>query len=380
MNPLTTILNQSNAYMLLLGAFAFAVAVQLFYYLFYFLRLSFYKVKTNETNNPPVSVIICARNELKNLKSFLHLVLEQDYPKYQVIVVNDCSWDESEKYLEELSEKYNHLKVVTIQEQERYQHGKKFALTLGIKSAQYEHLLLTDADCMPAGKNWISLIMQGYIKDSAQIIIGYGAYIKQPSLINKWIRFDTAFNAVHYLSFALSGNAYMGVGRNLSYLRSLFFANKGFARHQHILSGDDDLFVNETANSKNTVVQLHPESITYSQPKNGFGEWFRQKRRHFSTSKLYKTKDKWRLGFFYFSQGLCYITLAALLIIQFKIEYVVAAFGLRLAIQMAIFGSCLKKLKEGDLIWLIPIGDLFITLWYPVIAISNRFVKNKTWK
>ncbi|HNG85347.1 MAG TPA: glycosyltransferase, partial [Bacteroidia bacterium] len=158
---------------------------------------------------PPVSIIICARNELKNLKANLQRVLEQDYPRYQVIVVNDCSWDESEKYLEELSATYKHLKIVSIKEQERYQHGKKFALTIGIKSALFDHLLLIDADCYPASNQWMRLMMQPY-KQQTRIVIGYGAYIKSSSILNRWVRFDTAFNAMQYLSFALSGNPYMG--------------------------------------------------------------------------------------------------------------------------------------------------------------------------
>jgi len=147
---------------------------------------------------PPVSIIICARNELKNLKANLQQVLEQDYSRFQVIVVNDCSWDESQKYLEELSVTYTHLKVVSIKEQERYQHGKKFALTIGIKSALYDHLLLIDADCYPASNQWMRLMMQRY-KQKTRIVIGYGAYIKTSSILNQWIRFDTAFNAIQYL-------------------------------------------------------------------------------------------------------------------------------------------------------------------------------------
>jgi cellulose synthase/poly-beta-1,6-N-acetylglucosamine synthase-like glycosyltransferase len=362
-------------------AFLFVICffIQLYYYLLVFIRLSFYKYKEGEKKQPPVSVIICARNELKNLKINLPLILEQDYPSFQVIVVNDCSWDESEKFLEEMAGHHANLKIVTIKEQERYEHGKKFALTLGIKSAGHEILLMTDADCFPGSKNWISEMMNAY-HENTQIVIGYGAYIKQKSLINTWVRFDTAFNAMQYFSYALGRNTYMGVGRNLSYTRSLFFGNKGFASHQHIMSGDDDLFINETANSSNANVCLQHEAFTYSHPKTNFKDWFRQKKRHISAGKLYKFKHKFSLGLFLASQILFYVLLIALLIIKFKIVWLAACYGLRLVIQLFIFGSCLKKLKEADLILLLPVYDVMIVLIYPALAFSNFFFKNKTWK
>lgn len=373
------LLTIENIGRVIFGIFAFCVAVQLGYFLIRFTRLAFFKEKSAERKPPPVSIIICARNELQNLKEYLHQVLEQDYPEFQVIVVNDCSWDESEKYLEELEEKHRHLKVVTLAEQERYQHGKKFALAIGIKSALHEHLLLTDADCYPQSNQWIKQMMSGYQQET-QIVVGYGAYIKQKSVINSWVRFDTAFNAMQYLSFAIARRPYMGVGRNLSYTKSLFFKNKGFASHQHIMSGDDDLFINETANASNTEVCLSSGSFTFSQPKTNFVDWFKQKKRHVSASKLYKSKHKFALGLFFTTHIFLYISLIALLIIKFKIVWVVSAYGLRLVTQLFIFGKCLQRLKETDLIWLIPVYDLMIAIVYPFIALSNLVIKNKTWK
>ncbi|HKR04811.1 MAG TPA: glycosyltransferase [Bacteroidia bacterium] len=372
-------MNVEIAGKILLALFSVFFLVQLIYYLFIFSKLAFFKKQPAVSKNDPVSVIICARNELKNLRNNLPLILDQDYPDYQVIVVNDCSWDDSGKALEEYEDAYPHLKVVTIQEQERYKHGKKFALSLGIKAAVNEILLFTDADCRPAGKNWLREMTKNTseIKD---IVIGYGAYEKTSGLLNKWIRFDTVFNAIQYLSSAISGNAYMGVGRNLCYKRSLFFKNKGFANHYHILSGDDDLFVNETATSKNVSVEITPESFTLSKPKESFIAWLNQKKRHISTGNFYKPKHKFMLGVFYFSHIFFYLTLIALIILKVKPEIVISVFILRLLIQLFIFGKSMQRLKELDILWLAPIFDFCIILIYPILAISNLFIKNKKWK
>lgn len=356
-----------------------ALAVQLFHYLILFSRLSFYRVPVRQSVTEPVTVIICARNELRNLKENLESVLNQDYPDFQVVVVNDCSWDESGKYLEEIQPLYPRLKIVTINEQEKYRHGKKFALSLGIKAAAHELLLLTDADCRPMSKDWIRTMVSGY-KPSTDIIIGYGAYRKEPGLLNKWVRMDTVFNAVQFLSAALRGNAYMGVGRNLSYKKSLFFKNKGFASHNHIMSGDDDLFINETARNDNTVVELQPASFTGSSARKTFGGWLKQKKRHMSTGTFYQTGHKMMIGSFFLSQFLFYATLVTLLIAGFQPEWVLSAFGLRLLVQLTIFGTSMKKLGEFDIIWMLPVFDIIIVLLYPSLSISNLLFKDKTWR
>lgn len=364
---------------ILLALFSVFLFIQLIYYVFIFSRLAFYNHRNTNASTPPVSVVICARNETKNIRNFLHLVLEQDYPNYQVVVVNDCSWDDTGKALDEFEDAYKNLKVVTLLEQERYKHGKKFALSLGIKAAEHEILLLTDADCRPAGKNWLREMTKN-ITAEKEVVIGYGAYEKASGFINRWIRFDTVFNAIQYLSCAIGGNAYMGTGRNLCYKKSLFFKNKGFASHSHVLSGDDDLFINQVATAKNTVVEINSDAFTYSKAKESFSTWFKQKKRHMSTGSHYKAKHQFMLGLFFFSQIFFYLTLAALLILKVKMEIVISAYALRLLIQLIVFGKGMQRLKELDLLWLTPLFDILIVLFYPILATSNLFIKNKTWK
>ncbi len=358
---------------------ATALLVQLYYYLLVFSKLAFYKGHQSGSVKEPVSVIICARNELKNLKENLSFVLDQDYPEFQVIVVNDCSWDESGEYLEEIQPLYKNLKVVTLNEQEKYRHGKKFALSLGIKAASYELLLMTDADCRPASRNWISEMISGY-QPATEIVIGYGAYRKTSGLLNKWIRMDTVFNAVQFLSAAVRNKTYMGVGRNLSYKKALFFKNKGFASHSHVMSGDDDLFVNQTANQSNTSVVLHPDSFTVSIARDTFVSWLQQKKRHMSTGKYYKSNHKMMIGAFFLSHFLFYLALIAMAMIGCKWEIILGVVLVRLLIQMIIFGNCMKKLGEFDILWMVPFFDIIVLFLYPSLSISNLLFKDKTWK
>lgn len=363
-----------------LAVLGLTLLIQLYYILVEFSGVGFgNESKIQSDIVEPVSVIICARNELKNLRAFLPSVLEQDYPEYQVVVVNDCSWDESAKYLEEMEDAHPLLKVITLKEQEKYQHGKKFALTLGIKGAKYERLLFTDADCKPVGNQWIKNMVQR-LQGDKELVVGYGAYTKESGLLNRWIRFDTAQNALLYLTRAKRGKAYMGVGRNLAYVKSLFFKNKGFASHYHLMSGDDDLFVNETANKKNIVVELSPESFTYSKPKTSFSHWIYQKKRHMSTGKYYKGRDRRLIGVYFISQSLFWISVIAALILKLNWQIVVAMVLTRLIVQMIVYWRGFKKLGETDLLILTPLFDLMIAFIYPLLAVSNIFIKTKSWK
>src|SRR5690606_34092381 len=163
-------------------------------------------------------------------------------------------------------------------------HGKKFALSLGIKAAQYEHLVFTDADCVPESSDWLTH-MAGAFSGGKEIVLGYSPYLRRAGMLNALIRFETFHTAMSYLSYALKGKPYMGVGRNMAYTKSLFFRGKGFASHMHIASGDDDLFVNQNATPHNTTICIHPEAHVWSEPKTTFSAYARQKTRHAGASK-----------------------------------------------------------------------------------------------
>lgn len=359
--------------------YGFALLVQLWYYLGYFSRLAFYKKRELPTNTPPVSIIICARNEDHNIVEFLPHIFEQEYPEFEVVVVNDCSFDNTGDILKEFAKKHSNLKIVTIKQDDYYSHGKKVALMMGIKGATHEHLLLTDADCKPNSKDWVHNMMQHFTTET-EIVLGYGGYEKQTGFLNKIIRFDTFMIALNFLSFALAGKTYMGTGRNLAYKKSLFFKMKGFASHYHIQSGDDDLFVNEAATKQNSKIEISIDSHTISRVKKTYKDWFRQKRRHVTTFKHYNAASKFRLGMISFSQYLFFASFIALMIVQFNLIIVLLLFLVRLSIQLIIFNKSMKQLAEKDLLVISPLIELMLLVIYPMIALSNLTGKKNNWK
>jgi glycosyltransferase involved in cell wall biosynthesis len=358
--------------------FAFAF-IQLLYFLIFFLRLARFRDTGKGSREPGVSVVICAHNEYYNLKANLPLILQQDYPEYEVLVVNHASDDETVYLLSDLQREYPRLKSISIREDLNFFSGKKFPLSIGIRSAKYERILLTDADCKPASSGWIRSMQSAY-SENTKIVLGYSPYQRSGGILNRLIRFDTAHIASQYLSFALAGLPYMGVGRNLSYNRSLFYDNKGFISHYRISSGDDDLFINRVAKASNTAVCLNPGSFVFTEPKKRFGQWITQKRRHVSTSVHYRFIHKFLLGLYAFSQAGFWVMFILMLSLNFSLFPVLAVFCLRTALQLSVLAGCFRKLGEKDLILFIPLLEILILLINACIGAANIIRRPSRWK
>jgi glycosyltransferase involved in cell wall biosynthesis len=359
---------------ILLAFFLLAFLFQMGTYLFVYLRLPLYKSRKKESPTPGISIIVCAKNEEENLQNFLPGILQQDYPEFEVVVVNDSSTDNSEQLLMQLAAQFKQLRYTSIPADNSVMRGKKLAVTIGLKSAKYDHVLLTDADCYPVSDKWLQKMASNFTGDK-KIILGYGGYERRKGLLNTLIRYETTFTAIQYLSYAIKGRPYMGVGRNLAYEKSLFFDNKGFARHYHLISGDDDLFVNENATGKNCAVEFSSESHTRSLPETTYGGWILQKKRHLSAGGHYRTGSRIRLGSEWISRIILYSTLIWICTSTPWRVPVAALFVLLLLTRLIVFKMGMRRLDEKYL--LLP--SLLFDPVFPVILgfiwLSSRFKK-----
>jgi cellulose synthase/poly-beta-1,6-N-acetylglucosamine synthase-like glycosyltransferase len=362
--------------------FSIFTIVQLFYLFLVFFRFVLHKKKNTLTNNtyPSVSVIIAARNESDNLFTNLPLILEQDYPSFEVIVVNHQSIDESYHILNAYKMQYEHLKVVEVENSRHLGVGKKLPLTLGIKSAKNNLLLFTDADCFPSSTNWLSCMVEGF-SEGKEIVLGFSPYIEvEKSFLNKIIRFDTLFIAVNYFSFALIGKPYMGVGRNLAYTKNVFDSVKGFKSHYSISSGDDDLFVQEASNKRNVSIQINPDAFTMSSSKETWKEWIDQKTRHFSTSERYSFFTRILLGLYPVSL-LIFWFLGVYLFFDSEYNYLALFLFLSvILLKWTIQGLSFNKLKSRQFLPYLPFIELFYAILVPLIYYTRGTRNRNTWK
>ena len=362
----------------------FVFVIQLFFLLYIFYRPLLVSKKNilsfPDNELPPISVIICAKNEEENLEKFLTKVLEQNYPNFEVIVVDDASEDNTTSVLKEFSLKFKNLSFVSIQKEPLHEIGKKYPLTVGIKKAKNEILILTDADCYPVSENWLKNIVYQYKNESTEIVLAYGGYEKEKSLVNYFIRFDTLTIAMQYFSMAAMKLAYMGVGRNLSYKKSIFLQHKGFKNYLHLSSGDDDLIVKKMATKNNVSFTLKSDSQTLSIPKKTFKSWTIQKNRHLSTGKFVNKKVK-LLNAAYPLSLLIFITLAIILFENNEMGYVIVSLVvLRYVVFYIISFQWCKTLNEKDLFIFSPILEILLIPIYIYFAIFSFLTKKIQWK
>ena len=353
--------------------FIFLIAsflIQCFYLFYFSARVAF--IKENKSfEKKAITVIICARNEQENLKKNLPLVLNQKYDEFEVIVVNDRSWDDSIEILNNFKNQHSNLKIVDIPDNKTDNFGKKLAITIGIKAAKNDHLLFTDADCHPLSEYWIKEMSKGF-NDDKKIVIGVGIYEKEKGFLNRIIRFDTVQISINSLGFAKAKLAYMGVGRNLAYHQDIYYLNDGFKSHYHVASGDDDLFVNQSSNQNNTQVIFNSKSITISKPKKEFKKWVFQKKRHHTTNFKYKKKHKFLLGLQYLSALAFYFLIILSLFTTNYSTSGLLLFSIRYLLILAVNYKPFKTMMCKDLLWAFPIYEIILLFCQPMFQMNKR--------
>lgn len=352
--------------------------LQLLWTLFFYFRIAIHK-ETAKGHTPEVSVIIAARNEEDNLFELLPSILEQDYPRYEVIVVNHQSIDDSSHILKALQREYKHLKVIEIERNKHLSHGKKLPLTVAIKGAKYNHLLFTDADCKPASNQWIRR-MAGQFSHKKQLVLGYAPYRRTKGFTNWFIRLDTAIIGLNYLSFAKAHTTYMGVGRNIAYTRELFNSVNGFKSHYSLQSGDDDLFVQEAAKKGNYTICLDPESFCYSEAESTWNDYVKQKTRHFTTSSRYPLIKKLLLGIYPLNLLMFHVSFLILCLNLALNWLTLGIFTFLILVKWITLGISFRKLGEKKLAYGIPLWEIIHAFVLPVLYYTSEKSTDKKWK
>ena len=348
----------------LVGVLVLVFAYEVYFYVRYMrIRSQKSDVRSQKSEQPGVSVLVCARNEGYNLKAYVQSLLTQDYPVFEVILVNDGSEDDTRAVMEDYASQDLRVKLTFVPYGARVRSTKKLGLTLAAKAARYDYLLLTDADCRPESKHWISEMMAPFgpttndQRPTTEVVLGYGAYFAEDSLLNDLIQYDTLFNGLHYMGAAAVGKPYMGVGRNLAYRKQMFFEHRGFSDQMVERAGDDDLFVNKVATRENAVVVNSRDSITWSVPKTTWKGWLQQKRRHLSVAHAYKPATRDHLAKEPLARGLFYALVIALFVLGEPLTMCAAMLLLmaRLLMQLIILNRGAKALGQPsiglELVW-----------------------------
>ena len=358
-----------NLPLIFLICFSVIAFFLLLYYGIIFARFAFHKPKKiRDYRQDPISIVITSCDQAHHLSRTLPSILTQQYNDYEVIVVSDNSHDETAQVVEDYQKQYPHLVFVDLNSSVTTIKGKKFPLAIGIKEAKHKLIVLTDANCMPASPYWLQNMAKHFV-NGKQIVLGYCSIEKQQGFFNRLLRFDSLQTAIQYFSYSLAKMTYMGRGQNLAYTKDLFMKQRGFASHNHIEYGDDDIFIGRAANEKNVDIEYFSESYTFARPKVNFRRWFKEKKGYLSTRPFYKPGVRFLLGAYSVLNLLFFVFLG--LSIGFSVHVLpfliatLSVFVFKTLCQYIIFGFSAAKLKEKDVIPHI----LFIDILYSLISI-----------
>ncbi|MBQ0129928.1 MAG: glycosyltransferase [bacterium] len=369
---------------IVLLCFGITFIIQIIYHWCVFSKLAFYKKKDKTKSDDqlePVSVVVCARDAYEYLQDLVPVLLTQDYPDYEIVIVNDCSEDETDEWLKDIERREPKIKPVQLRQHLNFFNGKKFPLSMGIKSAKNDLIVLTDVNCLPTNSQWLRSVVHSY-GNNTEVVIGYSPYFNKKGVFNKIMRFDAVQYAMQYLSAALNKHPYMGIGTNLSYRKELFYRHKGFTSHYTTSVGDDDLFVSQVAKGKNTEVLIDAENAILTTPPHKFGMWAHIKSSRYSTIPQYDVKAKASSALFTWSHFLFYASFIALMLLKpafalsigavYYIPILVFFFLLRYGSQMIIYHGATKRLGEKGLLPGLIVYDLLFAFLTPILRLMGR--------
>jgi len=353
------------------GIIVGSLIIHLSYYVFLFSKMRNGAMSDVNADTSPISLVVCYRNESKDLGKTLPFIIDQQVDEW--ILIDDHSEDETYHLLKEF-EKEN-VKVISKQYDSK---GKKGALSVGVNSSTRDRILLTDADCIPASDKW----SQRMNMVSKSFVLGYGPMIKTKGLVNEFSRYETYLAALQYFSYAIWGKPYMGVGRNLLISKSELKRGKDKIRGKQLASGDDDLMINALATKENCGICLDQEAFVYSPSKTTWRTFLNQKVRHLSTSFYYKNLHKFLLGVFSGTQILFYSFLFIGLVLgNVSVLSGVVFLVIKWSIQMIVHRKAMKILKEQDMMYNSIYLDVMMYLYYVTLPIYFGLNKNRiTWK
>ena len=350
------------------------------YFGYYHFRLGrWHAKKVADTEKlPPVSVVLTARNESVWLKENLVYLLEQDYPDFEVVVVNYQSHDDTEQVLKLLKGYYPHLKVVPFPKDVNLFQGKKYPLSIGIQSAKNDVLLLADPECTPKNMKWLRGMVKGYYRDDVQMVLGFCGLTRKKSLLGLLQRYDNLAYSANYLGSALLGHPYTATGRNLSYRRSFFFDRGAFVNHYQVAGGADDLFVYQNATRKNTAICIDDDALLTTEAKPTFSQWHRQRLDRVSTRNWHSVGGRVIEDLPALAALLFYGTGAGLLLLG-TLPWVtlVAAVVLRWTWQMVSFAQLCKRFDGGWIYLLTPLLEIYFIIANTILVLTPLRGKRK---
>lgn len=361
---------------MLLTVLLYSVLVLVFIqviYLFAFSSIGFRKNKVQAGSHKlPVSVVIYVKNKAFLLEEHIPIFLEQSYPNFELVLVNHASSDHSLEVIEGLMERYPNIKLVNVENKERFWANKKYALTLAVKASSHDCILYTELDSLPMTNQWIQSTVDQFVGDKSIVMAPVQYTAKNP-----FLRYIDAIHQLQSFSFANLGNPFRASKANFAFSKDEFFRVKGYISHLDIPVGITTLFLKDAGNKKNTAVALNHDNFVCAKQKVTWATFWDRQLREAQLFQYYNFKNKFLLSVFNLSKLALYLTLPIGLFVNWQVYG-----GILLSYYLLYYLSCSKsliKLKEQKLLYILPILDLYYAIHLMLLFLASKFIRPKTW-
>ncbi|MBR6904753.1 MAG: glycosyltransferase [Bacteroidales bacterium] len=368
--------------MAILILFGVITLIQLVYYYVIYGRFAFHRKKSAlGFRDIPVSVVIVVRDDAALAVQNLPLLLEQQYSSYEIVIVNDRSRDEhSLQAIREYKDRFPNIKLVDLSTAVSTSRGKKMAISMGVKCATYDHILLTSPDCKPASRLWLSKMAQNF-QFQQRIVLGYNTFEKKKGIYSHFLHFDNLISAVQYFAHALMHSTYRGDLNNVAFVRPLFYKQNGFIAYNHLLYGEEDIFIHRASTPNNVAVEFDPDAVTLQQHSPSYGYWRLHKVSLFFTRKFNSLKNRILLSGYELTNLLFYGILALAIVISMHqplaLYIAIGIAVLRIASLYVVMGIAAKKLHETQIIPQLLFYDLLFAILTPLLWLSAKLHHKK---
>jgi hypothetical protein len=358
-------------------------------------KVAVYRRRCDENDEPltadnllPASVVIYSQEDAEQLEELLPQILGQDYPTpFEVIVVNEGESADVRDLVAMLQLKNHNLYLTFTPDGARNLSRKKLALTLGVKAARNEVVVLTTSAAIIDSPYWLRRMMYRFSDKSVEVVLG--AAVANPGddrqLGFRRRAFDSANDAVKWLAAAIAGHPYRGTEYNLAYRREVFFRNKGFSHSLNLHYGDDDIFISEIADGDNTQVELSEESIVKVRYGNNPRVYKERAMRHSFTERRIRRKPR----FLHHLSGLLQVVALVALIAAVVLDYAnpvvdsVAGvlFVLMLLLDILVWRQAMRAVSALKLMITIPYFTVTLPFRKAILSIHSRLSRHKkyTW-
>lgn len=319
--------------------------------------------QTIKTPITKVSVIVPARNESNNITKCLACIIKQEYPKnlFEIIVVDDCSDDNTIETATSEFDNYNFENGLVIDLKKDKKTGKKEAISKGVLSSKGELIITTDADCI-MNRFWIQSFVNCYETFEPNIISG-------PVTLKSENTFFQKLQSLELCGLSLISGAsiqnnlpLMANGANLCFEKKSFLEINGYKNNLSIPSGDDIFLVLGIlkAQKKKAIYLKNPKAIVYTDANNSFSEFYQQRKRWASKSaNLPSLYIKW-IGFIVLALNLMLLLGFGMLLFsnEFNVIVFISIFGLKSIVDFFFLLTATSYFNKTKLMLLFPIGAI----------------------